>query len=308
MTDDADVLPPRGRAIGHYLGNLVVRGMFGLALALPYRLRVPLIGWLAAHVIAPVAGWRRRVRANLAHVCPDLPAAEVRRLMRAVPDNAGRTLIETYSGKDFAARARAAPVEGPGLAALEQARAEGRAVILVTAHFGNYNAIRANLRHHGHEMGVLYRRMSNPYFNAHYVQALAEGGQPLFEQGRRGMMQLVRHLRAGGVLGILTDLYARDGIPLPFFGKPARTSLVTAELALKYNAVLIPAFALRDGTGLGFRILMQEPVAHGDPAAMTQEIGDRLEALVRDHMDQWFWIHRRWKFAERPDDQTDAQD
>ncbi|SEQ65455.1 lysophospholipid acyltransferase family protein [Thalassovita taeanensis] len=299
MTDSPTSALPFGTRARYFLSNLVLRALFGLALSLPYRWRVPMMGWLASHVLAPITGWRRRVRQNLAHVMPDLPQAEVERLSRAVPDNAGRTLIEIYSGDDFTARARRAPIEGPGLAALEQARDQGRPVILMTAHFGNYDVARAALIARGHNMGALYRAMNNPYFNAHYVRSIGRIGLPLFQQGRRGMMQLVKHLRGGGVLGILTDLYAADGVPLPFFGKPALTSLVTAELALKYNAPLIPTFVLRAENGLDFTVILQEPIAPSDPETMTREANDRLEALVREHMDQWFWIHRRWKNADR---------
>lgn len=278
-----------------WLQNLCLRAVIGAALALPYRWRVPLMGWAASHLVAPLAGWRRRIRENLAYVRPDLPEAEVARLTRAVPDNVGRTLIEIYSGDSFVTRARAAPIEGPGLAALEAARAEGRPVILVTAHFGNYDVARANLIGRGHNMGALYRAMSNPWFNAHYVAAISKIGEPMFEQGRRGMSQLVRHIKGGGVLGILTDLNAYGSPALDFFGKPALSSTITAELALKYDAALIPIYSVRQPDGLSFVVRVEAPIAPSTPEAMTQEVNNTLEALVRKHMDQWFWIHRRWK-------------
>jgi KDO2-lipid IV(A) lauroyltransferase len=286
---------PFARRAQLYLTNLGLRALIGTALLLPYAPRVRLMGWLTSRVVAPLAGFDRRIRDNLALVCPDLPEAEIRRLVRAVPDNAGRTLIEIYSGRAFTRRAAAAPLGGPGLAALEAARAAGRPVILVTGHFGNYDVVRANLIARGHAMGALYRRMANPYFNAHYVRSMKAIGEPMFEQGRRGMMELVKHLRGGGVLGILTDLHAHGGRELTFFGKPAVTSVVTAELALKYGAELIPVYAIRQENGLDFRIEIQAPVPHSDPETMTQAVNDGLEALVRAHMDQWFWIHRRWK-------------
>lgn len=280
-----------------YIVNLVLKGAIGLAMLLPYETRVRGMGWLTANVLGPIGGFRKRVRENLAHVLPDLPKDEVRRLARAVPNNAGRTLIEIYSGEEFVKRAIEAPIEGPGLACLEKARAEGRPVILVTGHMGNYDAVRANLIHRGYNMGALYRRMSNPYFNEHYVKSISRIGTPMFEQGRRGMVEMVRHIKAGGILGILTDLYVTRGVPLDYFGQKARTSLVTAELALKFNAALIPVYGLREPDGLSFRIVAQDEIPHSDPETMTQAVNDGLESLVRDHMDQWFWIHRRWKNA-----------
>ena len=109
------------------------------------------------------------------------------------------------------------------------------------------------------------------------------------------MTQMVRHIKSGGVLGILTDLHAYGGARLNFFGKPAITSLVTAELALKFNAALIPVYAIRQENGLDFEVTVQAEIPHSDAETMTQAVNDGLESLVRENMHQWFWIHRRWK-------------
>ena len=283
------------KRVSQYIINLFLRSLIGLALALPYAARVRTMGWLVEKVVSPLAGYPKRIRANLAHVLPDLPETEVERLCKEVPNNAGRTLIELYSGDAFVQRAIKAPINGSGYEALETARADGRPVILVTGHFGNYDASRAALIAKGHNMGALYRRMSNPYFNEHYVKSITTIGTPMFEQGRKGMSQMVRHIKSGGVLGVLTDLQAHGGASLDYFGKPAITSLITAELALKYNAALIPVYAVRQANGLDFEIIVQDEIPHSDAETMTQAVNDGLEALVRENMHQWFWIHRRWK-------------
>jgi len=165
----------------------------------------------------------------------------------------------------------------------------------MTGHFGNYDAARANLIGRGFKMGALYRRMANPYFNAHYVRTISAIGTPMFEQGRRGMAQMVRHLKQGGIIAIVGDLHAHGGKELQFFGQPAVTSTVPAELALKYGAVMIPVYSIRQANGLDFEVVMPEPIPNSDALTMTQAVNDGLEALVREHMEQWFWIHRRWK-------------
>lgn len=265
-----------------------------LSRMLPYRWRVPFAGWLTARVIAPLAGYNRRVRNNLAMICPALPAAEVARIMRGATDNAGRNMIELYS-PEFSARARRSAVVGPGLPTIRVARAANRPVIFVTGHFGSFNAARMAMIEQGFEMGVFYRPMANRPFNAHYIQAMARLSEPMFEQGRRGMIQMVRHLRGGGVVAILNDLNALDGLPLEFFGRPALTSLASAEMALKYDAPLVPVWGRRLENGLDFEIIAEREIPHSDPLTMTREFNRRLEARVRADMDQWFWIHRRWK-------------
>lgn len=286
----------------HWLQDRALRGLIWGLLRLPYRWRVPLCGWVLSRVIAPIAGYRARVRANLALVLPDLPREEVERIARAVPDNVGRTVIEIYSGREFVSHAVSHPLTGGGVAALEAAHQSQRPVILVTGHFGNYDASRAALIARGYRVGALYMPMANPYFNAHYVKAISGIGTPLFPRGRAGLADMVRHLRSGGMLGMLVDQHMSHGEPLTFFGQPAMTALSAAELALKYDALLVPTYAVRLPDGLSFEIIVEPPIPQSTPEAMTQALNDSLERLVRQHMDQWFWIHRRWKtYARKPD-------
>lgn len=275
--------------------NVMLRGLITLLLALPYKWRVPLCGWVMAYIIAPLAGYDKRVRDNLAMILPDLPEAEVKRMMRAVPRNVGRTLIEIYSGEEFIARATAEPLKGAGLAALDAANAAGRPVILVTGHFGNYDASRAALIARGYRVGALYRPMGDKDFNDHYVKAISRIGTPVFPRGRAGLADMVRFLRSGGMLGLLMDQHMSHGSSLSFFGHPAMTALSAAELALKYNALVVPTYAVRRPGGLDFDIIIEPPIPHGSAEEMTQALNDSLERLVREHLDQWFWIHRRWK-------------
>ncbi len=151
----------RGKA-ADWLTDRAIRALIALLLALPYRLRVPLCGWVMARIVAPLAGWPKRIRANLALTMPDLTTAQITHMTRAVPDNVGRTVIETYSGAGFIARATTLPLTGDGVQALEDAHEQGRPVILATGHFGNYDAVRAALIARGYPLGALYRRMANP--------------------------------------------------------------------------------------------------------------------------------------------------
>lgn len=294
MTNTPEPIPLSERAIGAAL-----KAPLFLARALPYRWRIPAAGWLTTRILAPLAGYRKRVRDNLRFACPDLSEAEVRRLSIAVPDNAGRNMMELYS-PEFRDHVRATPVTGPGLELIQARRAAGLPILFVTGHFGSINATRIAMIEAGYEMGVFYRPMANRPFNAHYVDAMARVSQPLFEQGRRGMLQMVKHLRAGHSVGMLSDLNAHDGVPLDFFGKPALTSLATAEMALKFDAPLVPVWAFRDTDGLNFRIVVDDEIPATDAVTMTRAFNDRLEAVIRQDMGQWFWIHRRWKDGTGP--------
>ncbi len=305
MTDPApspapspDHRPAAPVSLRHRLQDAALGAMIGLALRLPMHRRVPLMGALARWLVAPVAGTARRVRANLDHVMPDLDRAEQRRLIAQVHDNIGRALIELFSGAEFRALAARTPLEGPGVAALAAAHAQGRPVILVTAHLGNYDIARAALLARGYRVGGLYMPMANPAFNARYVAAISAIGEPLFPRGRAGLGGMLRFLRQGGMLGMVADHYISHGEALDFIGKPARTALSAAELALRHDAALVPIYAIRQPDGLSFRVVVEAPIPHGEPRAMTQALNDSASARIRANPGQWYWVHRRWKNAE----------
>lgn len=293
MSTEGDDRPPFRP--DHFLVNLAARGLIGLALALPYAWRVRFVGWLMRRVIGPLAGYGARARENLALIWPDRPEAERVAIAAASLDNAGRTLIENYSTRAFLARSRAIEPEGPGYADLIAARTAGRPVILVSGHFGNYEAARASLVARGFDIGGLYRNLSNRYFNAHYVRTMQAFGGPVFPQGRAGTAGFVRHLKAGGQLVLLFDQDVPGAPVLPFLGHPARTALSAAELALRLEADLIPFFAIRQPDGLGFRVTLDAAIPPSDPKTMMGQVTKALEARILSHPGQWFWIHRRWK-------------
>lgn len=285
----------RGELRKYYITGLFLKGVIGAMRLLPYERRIATMGAIVRG-LAPLVGFSERVRRNLKLTCPDLSDAEVKRICRAVPDNAGRAIMEHFSPEGFTARQSTAKISGPGVAAFDAAVAEGRPVMMITAHFGHYLAARIALQaRSGQPIGCLYRRMANPYFNDAYVEAFYKTGAPMFEQGRRGMVEMVRSLKKSGIIAIVSDLHAHGGEELTFFGKPAVTSVLNAELAIKYKADLIPCYAIRQPNGIDFEIVLHDPVPHTDPKTMTQFTNDDLEAVVRQHMGQWFWIYRRWK-------------
>ncbi|NRB01814.1 MAG: lysophospholipid acyltransferase family protein, partial [Rhodobacteraceae bacterium] len=216
-------------------------------------------------------------------------------LATACLDNVGRAIIESYSTLEFFDRMTTTQMRGPGVQALEEAHERQQAVILVTGHFGNYEAARAAMVHKGYVIGAIYRFMANPYFNKHYVKTLHAFGGPGFPQGKRGTGAAVRHLKDGGKLILLFDQHVMGAPVLNFMGHPARTAISAAQLALKYDAVVIPYYAIRQADGLSFECIFEEPIERATAEEMTQAMNDSIEQQIRAHPEQWFWVPRRWR-------------
>lgn len=257
------------------------------------------VGWVVQRVIGPVAGYRARALENLAMIWPQMPKERREEIASKCLNNVGRSFIENYSAHDFPKRmAKNTPI-GPGVTALVAAAKSGKPVILVTGHYGNYEATRACLVARGYDVGGLYRNMKNPYFNAHYVQTMEAFGGPVFPQGRRGTAGFVRHLKEGGQLVLLFDQHVFGAPMLDFLGVPANTALSAAELALRYDALLVPFYGIRQPDGVSFETVLEAPVPHSDAATMTQALNDSLTARVEADPEQWFWVHRRWRNRDK---------
>jgi KDO2-lipid IV(A) lauroyltransferase len=278
-----------------YAQNMATAVLIGALRLLPYRLRVPFGGWLMRRVVGRLAGYDKRVRDNLALIWPDLPQARVAELTHDVLDNVGRTLAELYSPAEFKANVANCTLLGEGLGPILQAQAQGRGVIMVSGHFGNHDIARAVLAGRGMAVGALYRPQRNPYFDRHFAATIRAISEPLFPRGRRGLADLVTHLRRGGMLGMLIDQHISHGAALTFLGHRALTALSAADLALKYNCLLVPVYGIRHADGLQFDLMIEPAIPHTTAAEMTQALNNSLEAQVRAHPGQWFWVHRRWK-------------
>lgn len=282
----------------NWAANAVFHGLVALTMLMPYRSRVRAFGLVGSRVLGPLAGYNRRIDANLRLAMPELDKTARRHIARAAQDNMGRSLVESYSYTEFARHCDGIALSGPGWEALEAARKAGRPSILYTGHFGNYAAIRMAVEAHGHTLGVLYRPFSNPYFERRHRIAQDIFGLS-FPIGPAGLQAMLRNIRAGNITAIVGDQHVTDGVSLTFFGLPAATSTAAARLALKYNAPLVPAYGRRRADGFHFDVVVAPPIEPDTPEAMSQKLNDSMEAMIRAHPGQWMWTHRRWKLAER---------
>lgn len=280
------------------LQDLALVALVRVLLLLPFGLRVHLAGWIVAEVVGPIAGYRDRIDHNLTLVAPKLSELERQRLARAVMFNAGRTVIENLSVDCARALAAQTRISGPGVQVLDKLRKTGGPAVFVSGHFGNHDIGRGTLAADGHYVGALYRNLTRSGFNKIYVQSMAAVAEPIFLQDYGGMADMVRFLKLGGTLALLIDQHAPSGEKLTFFGKPAYTSLSAAELALKHNAPFIPMYCLRGPDGRSFELIVEDPIPHTTAVEMTQAFNDSLERRVRENMDQWLWIHRRWRMED----------
>jgi KDO2-lipid IV(A) lauroyltransferase len=290
---------PSLKSLGHRVVDATISYLaifiFKVLDLFPYENRVRLGGFLMQRLLSRPMGYRKRIINNLAFIYPDMPRSDALTLTAKIENSVGRSIVELASPKGLMAKASSAPLTGEGVNELIAHTNSNKPVILVSGHFGNYDAVRYALLQRGLKVGGLYRKMRQERFNSLYVSRISAVGGALFPRSRNGMAKMVRFLKGGNVLALLIDQHIHAGVPLDFLGKPAYTALSAAEMALKYDAVVFPVYGVRQPDGFSFEIKIEAPIVHSDARKMTQELNDSLSKMVTQHKEQWFWVHKRWK-------------
>lgn len=122
----------------------------------------------------------------------------------------------------------------------------------------------------------------------------------LLPKGRKGAARALALLKRGGHVAIMMDQKQNEGIPVPFFGRDAMTTPAVAQFALRLKLPVIPTRTVRLD-GARFRVDVEPPLMFersgdhdADVAALTAKITQVVERWVREHPEQWLWVHRRW--------------
>ena len=185
---------------------------------------------------------------------------------------------------------------------LEEARALGRGLLLVTGHYGNWEIAAATVAARGIPIAAIVRRQGNRMVDERLQQLRRNLGVETIYQGQ-APSRVPRILRENGVVGIVGDQDARkSGVFVPYFGRPASTHRGPALFAMRLGAPVFSCIARRmPGDEIRYEVAGErvpfEPtgVLDADVHALTAELAARLEREVRIAPEQYFWFHKRWK-------------
>ncbi|WP_435103418.1 LpxL/LpxP family Kdo(2)-lipid IV(A) lauroyl/palmitoleoyl acyltransferase [Arhodomonas sp. AD133] len=288
---DRKLLAPR-----YWLTWLGIGVLWGAA-RLPYRWGMAVgdvLGWLAWYLIP----YRRHiVDTNLRLCFPEWSSAERDTLARRNFRRTGRGLVELALAWWAPERriARLGHVEG--VEHVHRALAEGRGVILVSAHFIPLD-ISGRILAREFPFQVIYRQNRNAVIEHFMGESRRRHLEHAFD--RRDMRALVRALRARRVVWYPPDqdYGRRHAVFAPFFGVPAATITMTSRLARLSGAAVIPCYGLAREDGAGYVVKLGAPLEgfpSGDDLADATRLNASLEAEVRRYPDQYYWVHRRFK-------------
>ena len=190
-----------------------------------------------------------------------------------------------------------------GVEHFRKAHARGKGVLLLGAHFGNWELQPAVAHMAGVPIRIVYRPLDAAFMDQYIKDLRTRFGARTISTRGGAMSRIYKSLRRGNAVGLLMDQAADfdNGVFVDFFGRRAATNVGMAVLALKCEAPVVPFFLVRKAANrfhadFGPELpLIKTGDRTSDIEANTQQYSHVIEAYARKYPDQWFWVHDRWK-------------
>jgi len=188
-----------------------------------------------------------------------------------------------------------------GFEKIDKALSKGKGVIILCAHFGNWELLSAYFTAKGYHLNVIARHVYYEKYDE-WVRLLRDstGVNVIFrDESPRKVLDVLKN---NELLGIMPDqdIDSIEGVFVRFFNKPAYTPIAPVSLAMRMGSPMLPCFIMRKGTR--HKIAVEDPVClrisgnkQEDIVKNTQLWSNVVESYIRKYPEQWVWMHRRWK-------------
>jgi KDO2-lipid IV(A) lauroyltransferase len=175
-------------------------------------------------------------------------------------------------------------------------------VVFFSGHFANFELMAKCLQELGFNIGAIYRPLNNIFLNPIMEFIRKKYICPIqIEKGSNGTKKLIKHISTNNPLALMIDQRLSSSIRVPFFNQPATTTTTPAQLAIKYDALLVPVF-LKRLEKTNFEFFIEEPLIINrtndydkDIFNITQIMNIKIEEFIKRDPAHWLWSHDRWK-------------
>lgn len=245
---------------------------------------------------------------------PALGRAEKERIARNVFRHLSIMLFEFTRLPWLSGRKMEGLVKWNGLENMDRALAGGRGVIILTAHFGNWELLGACLGLRGYRPEIVVRELDSRLFERFVTWVRTRSGnRVVYKKG--AMRKLMKRLARNSIVATLVDqnVTRSEGFFVDFFGVPACSNKGLALLALASGAPVVPVFIRRQGPCHVIEVQREVEVAstgdrEKDAAVNTARFARVVEEMVRKYPEEWFWVHNRWKTRPGPGDAVEGRE
>ena len=220
------------------------------------------------------------------------------KIISKIYGNYGRILAEYPFLKAFRNNSLNKFIEIEGLENLNKIKREKRRAVFISGHFNNFELMALQIEKAGINLCAIYRPLNNVFLNK-TMEEIRENFicKNQIKKGRSGTRQIIENIKKGNSVALMIDQRVREGIKINFFGKPASTTTIPAQLIKKYKCDLVPIYIERRKNNY-FKMFVSEPIKIGNNKSIkeiTEHLNKILEKMILKNVDQWIWTHDRWK-------------
>ncbi len=261
------------------------------------------LGSIIGRSIGPLFRSKNIIKQNLKIGLGDIDTKTQSEIINSMWSNIGRTFAEYIFLKDFKFnKTNFDHIKINGTNYLDQIKKENEPVIFFSAHLANFELMAMELDKSGIKCAAIYRPLNNFFLNPLMEYLRMKYICPTqIPKGRIGMREIINRVRDGYSIALMVDQRVGEGPRVPFFNKPAHTTTIPAQLALKYSCKLVPIFIERKNN-INFEMTIYEPYKiektgnnEEDIKNITMKINKIIEKMIIKNPKQWIWSHNRWK-------------
>tara|TARA_B100001057_G_scaffold284375_1_gene284693 strand:+ start:122 stop:979 length:858 start_codon:yes stop_codon:yes gene_type:complete len=171
-------------------------------------------------------------------------------------------------------------------------------VIFVSGHFANFELMSMEITKRNISLATIYRPLNNFFLNP-FMEYLRKRYicQNQIKKGINGVRDTIKYIKKKHSIALMIDQRVTEGEKIPFFGKPALTTTLPAQLSIKFNLDIVPVYIERDKNN-NFKIEFKKKISSKDfkdKIKLSGELNKILEEMIIRNPDQWIWTHNRWK-------------
>ena len=261
------------------------------------------LGSILGRSIGPLFRSKEIIKRNIKTALGEIDKKEETKIINSMWSNIGRTFAEYVFLKDFKFnRTNFDHMKINGMNYLEKIKKNNETVIFYSCHFANFELMAMELDKFGIKCVAIYRPLNNFFLNPLMEYLRMKYICPnQIPKGRMGIREIIGKVKDGYSIALMVDQRVSEGPRISFFDKPAHTTTIPAQLALKYNCRLVP-ISIERKDGANFEINIHEPYKiektgndDEDTKNITLKINQTIEKMIIKNPKQWIWSHNRWK-------------
>ena len=260
------------------------------------------LGEIIGKYFGPLFRKKTITKKNILIAFPDLNEKSINGMIDRMWKNIGRIFGEYIHINKFSVIDQKKKIVFTNKNNIEILNKNNKPIVFFSGHFANFELMAKCLQELGFNIGAIYRPLNNIFLNPIMEFIRKKYICPIqIEKGSNGTKKLIKHISTNNPLALVIDQRLSSSIRVPFFNQPATTTTTPAQLAIKYDALLVPVF-LKRLEKTNFEFFIEEPLIISrtndydkDIFNITQIMNIKIEEFIKRDPAHWLWSHDRWK-------------